>query len=266
MSNRIAATAKQNLNRRNFITGLARGLAVLQAFADQNEYLTLSEVAKITKVSRASARRCLITLEVLGYVETRGKFFRLAPRILGLTRAYLSSNLLPRVAQPFVERASDALGTSCSVSILQGDDIIYVARSSRRRTDSLMRDVGAHLPAYCTSMGRVLLASLPDDELNAFLKRIKPQPLTPFTITDKKNLKRTILKVREDGYCLSDQEVGLDVRAIAVPVHNAAGQVVAAMHAVVHEGSGSAGKQRMISALVPVLRKAAADMQALLVS
>ena len=261
MSNRLGAPAHQ-LPRRDYVAALARGLAVMQAFANQNEYLTLSEVAKLTHLSRASVRRSLLTLASLGYMEARGKFFRLAPRVLGLTRAYLSSSLLPRVAQPVIDKVSETIHEPCSVSILHGDDVIYVARSSRR-TQTLLLDVGAHLPAWCTSMGRVLLASLPDDELDAFLKRLEPRALTPFTITDKKKLKRVILKVRDDGVCLGDQEAERDLRAIAVPVLNRGGRVVAAMQAIAEARRVS--RQQMIGEFLPVLRQAAAEMRPLLI-
>src|SRR5258708_20881629 len=185
----------------------------MEGFANQNEYLTVSEVAKLTQMSRASVRRCLLTLESLGYMEARGKFFRLAPRVLGLTRAYLSSSLLPRVAQPVIERVSETIGESCSVSILHGDDLIYVPRSTARRHEPSLLDVGAHLPAYCTSMGRVLLASPPAAELDALLKRVELRALTPVTITDRKNLKRAILKRAQEGMCRRDHEAERALRA-----------------------------------------------------
>ncbi len=262
MSNRLPASA-HNLPRRDYVAALARGLAVMQAFTNQNEYLTLSEVAKIANLSRASVRRSLLTLESLGYMEARGKFFRLAPRVLGLTRAYLSSSLLPRVAQPVIDKVSETIHEPCSVSILHGDDVIYVARSTYRRTQPLLLDVGAHLPAWCTSMGRVLLASLPDDELDAFLKRIELRAFTPFTVTDRKKLKRIIQKVREDGMCLGDQEVERDLRAIAVPVLNRGGRVVAAVQAMGQARRVS--NQHMIAEFLPVLRQTAAEMRTLLI-
>jgi len=261
MSNRRSPTV-HDLPRRDYVAALARGLAVMQAFTHQNEYLTLSEVAKLTNLTRASVRRSLLTLASLGYMEARGKFFRLAPRVLGLTRAYLSSSLLPRVAQPVIDRVSEAIHEPCSVSILHGSDVIYVARSAYPRTQPLLLDVGAHLPAYCTSMGRVLLASLPDDQLDAFLKRLEPRALTPYTITDKKKLKRAILKVREDGMCLGDQEAERDLRAIAVPVMNRAGRVVAAVQAIGEARRVS--RQQMTAEFLPVLRQAAAEMRPLL--
>jgi len=261
MSNRLPPT--HDLPRRDYVAALARGLAVMQAFTNQNEYLTLSEVAKLTKLTRASVRRSLLTLESLGYMEARGKFFRLAPRVLGLTRAYLSSSLLPRVAQPVIDKVSATIHEPCSVSILHGDDVIYVARSAYRRTQPLLLDVGAHLPAYCTSMGRVLLASLTDEALDAFLKRLEPRAFTPFTITDKRKLKRAILKVREDGMCLGDQEAERELRAIAVPVLNRGGRVVAAVQAIAEARRVS--RQHMVAEFLPVLRDAAAEMRPLLI-
>src|SRR5271170_5055803 len=166
---------------RDQITALARGLSVIRAFSGQDEQMTLADIAKLVHLPRATVRRCLLTLEALGYVEARGRFFRLAPQALTLAQAYLSSSLLPRVALPFLERMSETLSESCSVSVLHEDQVIYVARSTRKRLASLNRDVGTRLPAYCTSMGRVLLAALSEAELDAFLKRVRPERFTRFT-------------------------------------------------------------------------------------
>ena len=141
-------------------------------------------MARIVSLPRATVRRCLLTLEKLGYVESSGRFFSLSPQVLTLAQAYLSSSPLPRVAQSFLERVSDTLGESCSLSILHKDEVIYIARSTRKRIGSLHRDVGSHLPAHCTSMGRVLLAALSDKELDAFLATAKLESHTRYTITD----------------------------------------------------------------------------------
>ncbi len=164
---------------RSYVTALARGLAVLKAFDEQHERLTLSDVARITALPRASARRALLTLQSLGYVNSDGKLFRLSPQVLSLARAYLASSPVPRIAQGFLEQVSEMLGKSCSLSILHDDQAIYIARSGRKRIGSLHRDVGAHLPAHCTSMGRVLLAALHDSELDAFLARAVLTRYTP---------------------------------------------------------------------------------------
>src|SRR5438270_488047 len=170
---------------RSYVTALARGLSVLKSFDEQHERLTLSDVARIAEMPRASARRALLTLQSLGYVNSDGRMFSLSPQVLMLARSYLASSPVPRVAQGFLETLSDVLGESCSVSILHGDEAIYIARSTRKRVGSLHRDVGAHLPAYCTSMGRVLLAALPDSELDAFMARADIGRYTPYTVTAK---------------------------------------------------------------------------------
>lgn len=262
MSGREASLAPAEPRSREHVTALERGLAVLRAFTGRDELMTLAEIARIVDLPRATARRCLLTLLALGYVEARGRSFRLSPQVLALARAYLSSSLLPRVAQPFVERVSEALGESCSVSVLHEDQAIYIARSSRKRVASLHRDVGTHLPAYCTSMGRVLLASLPDAELDAFLGRVALEPFTRFTIVEAEALRRVLADVRRREFCLIDQELELDLRAIAVPIRNASGRVVAALN--LSTQASRTARRRMLGAFLPVMRQAAAEMRPLL--
>lgn len=248
---------------RDFVTALARGLDVMRAFSGRDERLTLSEIAQIVGLPRATVRRSLITLIALGYMQEDGKFFRLAPKVLTLAQAYLSSNLLPRLAQPVVERVSTQLGESCSVSILHETEVIYVARSTNKRLAALMGDVGARRPAYCTSMGRILLAHLPASELAEYFKAVDLAPLTAYTVTDEAKLRDILAKVRKDDYCLSDQQTELDLRTIAVPLRNNSGQVVAAMH--VSTQASRTSKRRMIDDFLPLLRKAATEIRALLV-
>src|SRR5258706_15895476 len=157
----------------------------MKAFDDQHARLTLSDVARIVGLPRASARRALLTLEALGYVQSNRRMFSLSPQVLTLARAYLASSPVPRVAQGFLENVSEGLGESCSLSILHGDEVIYIARSTRKRIGSLHRDVGAHLPAHCTSMGRVLVAALPDADLKGVIAAPKLQSFTPYTTNDK---------------------------------------------------------------------------------
>ena len=248
---------------REYVTALARGLEVMRAFSGRDEELTLADIAKIVDLPRATVRRSLITLDALGYVEEKGRFFRLAPKVLTLAQAYLSSNLLPRVAHPFVEQVSAELGESASVSILHGTEIIYVARSTNRRLSALLGDVGTRRPAYCTSMGRVLRAHVPDRERDAYFAAVELKALTAHTVTDQAELKQLLAKVRKQDYCLSDQQTELDLRTIAVPLRNNAGRVVAAMH--VSTQASRTTRRQMIDRFLPVLRKAAADMRGLLV-
>ncbi len=264
MSESAAEITEEGARGRDQITALARGLAVIRAFAGRDEQMTLADLAKIVGLPRATVRRCLLTLEALGYVEARGRLFRLAPQVLTLAQAYLSSSLLPRVAVPFLEKMSAELGESCSVSVLHDDQVIYVARSTRKRLASLHRDVGTRLPAYCTSMGRVLLANLPDPELDGFLKRVTLQPLTRFTVTQKGELREALAETRRREYSLVDQELELDLRALAVPLRDASGRVVAALN--VSTQASRTGRKEMLDRFLPAARKAAAELRPLLIA
>jgi IclR family pca regulon transcriptional regulator len=248
---------------RSYVTALARGLSVLKSFDEQHERLTLSEVARIAGMPRASARRALLTLQSLGYIDSDGRLFSLSPQVLTLARAYLASSPVPRIAQGFLETLSDRLGESCSLSILHGDEAVYIARSARKRIGSVHRDVGAHLPAHCTSMGRVLLAALADAELDRFLKRAQLTRYTPHTVTGKSELHAMIEKVRRNGYSLVDQELEIDLRSIAVPVQNAAGRVIAAMN--VSAQASRTPKKQLTEVFLPALRDTAMKMRPLLI-
>jgi IclR family pca regulon transcriptional regulator len=248
---------------RNYITALARGLAVIKAFNGQGPQMTLSDVAKLADLPRATVRRCLLTLQALGYVNATGRFFSLSPQVLTLAQAYLGSSVLPRVAQPFLERVSETIAESCSVSILNGEEVIYVARSSRKRMASLHRDVGTHLPAHCTSMGRVLLAALSPGELDRFLRTATLRAYTPHTVTDPGTLRGILSQVARDGMCMVDQELEIDLRSLAVPIHNGNGRVIAALN--VSTQAGRTSRDHMMEVFLPVLRTAAAEMRPLLI-
>jgi len=248
---------------RSYVESLARGLAVMRAFREQNDRLTLSDVSRITGLSRAAVRRSLLTLEALGYAESSGRYFSLSPQVLTLAQAYLSSSPVPRVAQSFLEKVSERLGESCSLSILHHDEVIYIARSAKKRIGSLHRDVGTHLPAHCTSMGRVLLAALSDKELDAFLGHAKLESYTRNTITDAGELRATIDKVRRSNYCLVDEELEIDLRTLAIPVQNAPGRIIAAMN--IGARASQTGRKQMLEEFLPVMREAAANMRPLLV-
>jgi IclR family pca regulon transcriptional regulator len=249
--------------RGGFVIALARGLSVMTAFTEQNEKLTLSEVARLVELPRATVRRCLLTLQSLGYVEAQGRHFSLSPQVLTIAQAYLSSSVLPRVAQPFVERVSQELDESCSVSILHRQDVIYVSRSSRRRVSSLQRGVGTHLPAFCTSMGRVLLAGMPEKELETFLKTAVLTPYTPNTIATAEALRPVLARVQREGYCIVKQEFDLSLRSVAVPLYSAAGRLVAALN--VSTQAAVTRRRELVARHLPVLQRAAADMRPLLV-
>lgn len=248
---------------RSYVTALARGLSVMRAFTEQSDRMTLSDVARLVDLPRATVRRCLLTLEALGYVESSGRFFSLSPQVLTLAQAYLSSSPLPRVAQSALERVSETLGESCSLSILHKDEVIYIARSTRKRIGSLHRDVGSHLPAHCTSMGRVLLASLSASDLDAYFSIARLDSFTRATVVDEQSLRNMIVKVRRQGYCVVDQELEPELRSLAVPVLNASGRVVAAMN--VSAQASQTSKKEMLERFLPVLRDAAAKMRPLII-
>ena len=237
----------------NFVLSLARGLRLIEVFEGRNEGLTVADVARETGFSRAAVRRLLITLELLGYAEMTGRVYRLKPRVLKLGFSYLSSTSLSAIAQPILERVTEAVHESSSLSILDEDQVVYLARSTAKRVMSVGLSVGSRLPAYCTSMGRVLLSAFPDQELSIFLDRLQAKPLTPNTVVDKSILADIIRRVRTAGFALVDQELELGLRSIAVPVKTRNGRVIAAMNAGVHAARVSAAD--LISRILPVLQE-----------
>ncbi len=218
----------------DFVQSLERGLAVIRAFSHDRSRLTLSDVARETGMTRAAARRFLLTLEHLGYVSSDGRLFSLRPSVLQLGYAYLSSLSVAEVAQGHLEALADQLHESCSASTLDGEDIVYVARAATNRIMTIGLAVGTRLPAYCTSMGRVLLAALDEGELDAYLQSADLRARTDRTVTDPTRLRAELAEVRARGWCLVDQELEDGVRSVAVPVHDGDGRVVAAINASAH--------------------------------
>ncbi|HUZ37745.1 MAG TPA: IclR family transcriptional regulator C-terminal domain-containing protein [Streptosporangiaceae bacterium] len=213
---------------------LDRGLAVIRCFSSEHPSLTLSEVAERTGLTRAAARRFLLTLQELGYVGSSGRQFSLRPRVLALGYAYLSSFSVAQIAQPHLEDLAEQLHESCSASVLDGDDLVYVARASANRIMTIALTVGTRLPPYPTSMGRVLLAHLPEQELDAHLSRTTLRKLTDRTVVDPQELRAVLARVRSQGWAAVDQELEAGVRSIAVPVRDSSRKVVAAINASAH--------------------------------
>lgn len=205
----------------DFVQSLARGIAVITCFDADHGRLTLSDVAERAGLSRATARRLLLTLAQLGYVRVEGRVFSLTPQVLRLGTAYLSGMGLPEVAQPHLEQLTARTGESCSVAVLDGDDIVYVARVATTRR--LMRagiTVGTRFPAHATSMGRVLLAALPSEERRARVRAMPLPALTEQTTTDPDALSSLLEEVAADGHALVDQELEPGLRSLAVPVRH----------------------------------------------
>ena len=249
----------------NFMSSLARGLAVIRAFSQQRRELTIAQLSHRTDIPRAAVRRCLYTLGKLGYVGTEdGRTYALRPRILALGHAYLSSTPLATAVQPLLDQISDALHESSSMAVLEGDEILYIARSSTTtRLMSIDLGLGSRLPAYCTSMGRVLLAELPPGELDQYLSRVKLTRLTTRTVSTATELKRVLAEVRRDGYALVDQELEIGLRSIAVPVKDAAGRCVAAIN--VGTQSARVSVAEMQARFLAPLQAAASELAVLLV-
>ncbi len=244
----------------HFVQSLERGLAVIRAFDEQHPELTLSDVARSTGLTRAAARRFLLTLADLGYVRTDGRWFSLSPRILELGYAYLSSLSLPEVAEPHMERLVAEVHESSSVSVLDGEAIVYVARVPTSRIMTVSINVGTRFPAYATSMGRVLLSRLPDDELEAYLERVELLPLSPRTLTSHELLRVELAKVRSQGWALVDQELEEGLRSVAAPIRDRSGTVVAAMNLSAHASRMTIEAARRT--LVPPLLATAARIEA----
>jgi len=219
----------------DFMTSLARGLSVMQVFSRNSPRMTASQISAATGLSRAAVRRCLHTLRLLGYVDVEeNNLFSLSHRVLTLSHAYTSSSRLPRAAQPILEKLSGVLHESCSVATLVDDELLYVARAHVSRIMTVDLGIGSRLPAYCTSMGRVLLAHLPERELDRYFEQVTLQRYTARTVVSKTRLRKILGEVRNRGYAVVDQELEDGLRSVAVPVKGAGDEVVAAMNTGTH--------------------------------
>jgi IclR family pca regulon transcriptional regulator len=220
---------KSGRTDKEYIVGLEKGLAVIEAFGRQQSRMTVTEAAKMTGLARATARRCLRTLEHLGYAAYDGKYFRLAPRTLRLGSAYLMSDPLARMIQPIIEAASEHAKESISLAVLDRADVIIIARALGRRGLSSGLSIGGRLPAYCSANGRILLSKLVDAEVESFLNDMPRHKLTEHTKTAIPEILKEIRRVRMQGYAVNDQEVELGFRSIALPIRNREGEIVASV-------------------------------------
>lgn len=239
MSGPAERHAEEDRRPAEFVQSLARGLEVITSFDAQHRELTLADVARRTGLTRATARRFLLTLVALGYVRQDGHLFALTPRVMRLGYAFVSGLPLSDIASPHLKELSAALGESTSVSVLDGGDILYVVRVPVRRVMATAIPIGTRFPAHATSMGRVLLAHLPLEEREGHLDRQAPlEALTPHTLTDPQLLRVELDRVREQGYAVSDQQLALGLRSVAVPLRHR-GEVVAAVNVSmpVHDGT-----------------------------
>ncbi|MFC5431949.1 IclR family transcriptional regulator [Paraburkholderia denitrificans] len=235
----------------SYVQSFARGLSVIRAFNAEHPAQTLTDVAAATGLTRAGARRILLTLQTLGYVETEGRLFRLTPKILDLGFAYLTSMPFWNLAEPVMEELSAEVHESCSAAVLDRTEIVYVLRVPTHKIMTINLSIGSRLPAYCTSMGRVLLSALDDADLDATLGSAPLYAHTPRTVTDKDELKKIIAQVREQGWAMVDQELEGGLISISVPIRNRQGRVIAAMN-ISGNAQRTSAKQVVKSFLQPL--------------
>jgi len=248
-----------SIAERDIMGGLAKGLAVIETFTAERPRQSISEVSVASGLDRATARRCLLTLARQGYADYDGKYFTLTPRVLRLGTGCLAAMPLPRLVQPVLDQLSEELGESTSVSTLDDTEIVYIARAARAKVMSIGLMPGSRLPAYCTSMGRVMLAALPVEDAKA---RLGTRPLparTALTLTNPAQVLSELAKVRSKGFATIDQEVELGLRSIAVPLYNMHGVTVAAINCGV--AAAQVGMDELIERLLPALKKAQDQMR-----
>lgn len=238
--------------------GLAKGLAIIEAFGPLRTQLTVSEAAAQSATTPAAARRCLLTMVDLGYLRHDGKYFRPTPRMMRLAAAYSSSAPLPVLAQPCLQTVHDELDESASLAVLDGDDSLFVARAEAARIVSAGVRVGAALPLHASATGRVLLAALPDDELDERLRRARPQRNTPNTLVTVADIRDRVHRARADGFALTDEELEFGMRTMAVPVVDRTGRTHGSMS--VSAFSARVPLETMLGRFLDVLKREAARL------
>jgi IclR family pca regulon transcriptional regulator len=246
----------------SFMTSLARGLAVVRAFSDQRRSLTIAQISHKTGIPRAAVRRCLYTLKRLGYADSEANNFFLKPKILSLGYSYLSSTPLTVSAQPCLNNISRSLNESCSLAVLDNDEVLYVARSATSRVMSIAVGTGSRLPAYCTSLGRVLLAGMPEEAVRHYLDTVKLRAFTERTVVSPVRLREILSEVRVSGYSVVEEELEVGLRSIAVPVRGASGIVHAALN--VGAQATRVSTRQMEEDFLPVLLRGAQELSVLL--
>ena len=236
-----------------FVQSLERGLAVIRAFSRREPALTLTEIAERTGLTRAAARRFLITLRDLGYVESDGRLFSLRPRVLELGYSYLSSLPVWEMARPHLEELAAKVRETTSASVLDGTDIVFVARVETNRIMSMTLGVGSRLPAWATAMGRVLLAGLGPERLDEYFRAVTLRPLTPHTVTDEARVRELVAQAAGQGWTLVDQEVEEGVRSLAVPIRGPLGRSEAALTVCSHAYRVSV--ERIMEEFLPMVQE-----------
>jgi IclR family pca regulon transcriptional regulator len=247
-----------------YVDAFARGLSVIRAFDAEHKVLSLAEVAEITQISRASARRLLATLVYLGYVHSDGRTFRLAPKVMQLGYAYLSGQTLTEIVEHYVVDVAEETGESCSVCVLDDIEVVYIGRASTKKIMSINLSIGTRLPAWATATGRVLLSGLDEQDLEDRLKRSEISTAASNPATKFDDVKRAVRRVRSDGYAFTSQELEAGLTAVAVPLTDKSGRIVAAMNVAGHVHRNS--EEKMLTENLPVLQRAADDVNKALAS
>jgi IclR family pca regulon transcriptional regulator len=246
----------------DFVESLDRGLRLLQKFGATSGPMTLSDLARAAELPRATARRILFTLEHAGFVATAGKLFTLTPHVLTLAASYLRSSQVVTVLQPVLDRIATSAREISSLAVLDGEDVVFIARGSPARVFSAGLDIGYRLPAFCTSVGRIMLGQLDDAELASLLSAMRREPMTPHTATDPAALLATIIADRAQGYSLVDREAEPGFRSISVPIRRYDGTIIAAINMGAHVDRVATGE--MIDRFLPLLREGAESVKSML--
>lgn len=253
-----SSDAPTKTNTTTGMSSLVKGLSVIEAFYEQGTKMTIADVARATGLNRASARRCLHTLVECGYLRFGGKFFEPTPRVLRLGNSYNKVASLPKIAQPFLDTARDRLDESISLTVLEDECSVFVARSEANNMINIGLALGSNIPAHSCATGRVLLSDYTDDDLEDYLKRCKPAARTTNAITDPLAIRQSIEAARSNNYAITDEELELGLRSIAIPVRNSDGEIVAAISASTLTMRKTI--EEMISEFFPVLSQTAEDL------
>lgn len=246
----------------SFMTSLARGLAVVKAFSEQRRAMTIAQLSHKTGIPRAAVRRCLYTLKQLGYADSEANNFYLKPKILSLGYSYLSSTPLTIAAQPALNKISRQLNESCLLGVLEESDVIYISRSQSSRVMSVALNAGSRVPAYCTSLGRVLLSALSEDDLRDYFAKVDLIAHTDHTVSTETELRAILTEVRNKGYAIVEEELEIGLQSIAVPVRGASGMIVAAVNLSAQSSRTARGQLEQV--FLPALLNTASELSVLM--
>ena len=246
----------------SFMTSLARGLAVVKAFSDQRRAMTIAQISHKTGIPRAAVRRCLYTLKQLGYADSEANNFYLKPKILTLGYSYLSSTPLTISAQPCLNQVSRSLNESCSLAVMDEGEVLYISRSATSRVMSVALNAGSRLPAYCTALGRVMLAAMTESQLNDYFSECELRAYTERTLVSEEKLRVLLREVGQTGYAIVEEELEIGLQSIAVPVRGASGAVVAALNIATQ--TTRVTRHQLEHAFLPTLLNAASELSVLL--